>query len=299
MSQVHFIQCPLCNSDRFGECVRLPDYKISKEVFQIMECKDCGFRFTQDLPGEEDIAPYYSSPVYISHSNAKHGLINRLYQRVRNLMLVYKKRIIRSHTKGNKLLDVGCGTGHFLHYMAQNDYDVMGIEKGNLARLFGQNEFNLHIEDPIELLNGQIKNKFDVITLWHVLEHLYDPKRYLKAIFERLDDKGYLFIAVPNYSCFDGDYYQEFWDGYDVPRHIWHFNPNTLQQMVTGEGFSFVEMRKMPFDSFYVSVLSEGYQGNSFAFVRGITIGSISLIKSLFRRHRSSSLLYIFSKNKI
>ncbi|MEA2105129.1 MAG: class I SAM-dependent methyltransferase [Bacteroidota bacterium] len=295
MKKIVYSKCPLCQNHKIISTISLEDYSISKEPFEIWQCTSCNFLFTQNIPDEESIGSYYASEEYISHSDTKKGLVNRLYHIARKIMLGKKYRIIKRISSGKTLLDIGCGTGYFLNYMKEKGYQTLGIEINEQAKNFGKQHFGLNILPPEKLLNGEINEKFKVVTLWHVLEHLYQPRLYLQRISEILENDGILILALPNPDSFDGKFYKKFWAGYDVPRHIWHFTPQTIARLFSAN-YTITKLKRLPFDSFYNSLLSEKYRDKYFRFLRGILIGLIAYAASLINIKKSSSVIYILKK---
>lgn len=296
MSKLTHHACPLCSSDNIHSEITLKDYSISKEEFEIYRCADCTFLFTQNIPSEEHIGKYYESEDYISHSDTTTGLVNKLYHGIRKIMLKKKYQQIKRLKTGKKLLDIGCGTGYFLNYMKMQGYDTLGVEADEDARAYGEKKFDLKILEPEHLINGKIDRQFNIVSLWHVLEHIHDLNNYLKIISSLLEDDGFLIIAVPNPHCFDATYYKSFWAGYDVPRHIWHFTPETMEKFATDNHFEIVSLKRLPYDPFYNSILSERYQNNLLALFFGTFIGFISYIKGAFNVRKASSVIYILKK---
>lgn len=296
MSNLNLNKCPICGSDLITKGIELKDHKISQELFQLASCDDCGQLFTQNPPDELNSGAYYKSERYISHSNSTKGVINYLYHIVRVYMLRKKRKIIAGVSTSRKLIDIGCGTGYFLNQMHSNGYTTKGVERSPEARRFCIDNFGLDVVSPEYLFDDLVQEKFELATMWHVLEHLYDPHKYLKAIHKILKDESYLFVAVPNYKSYDAEYYRQFWAGYDVPRHLWHFDAPTVTNLVEGVGFKLVSLHRLPFDAYYVSLLSESYKGNRFFVFAGLLNGLKSQIVSLFNLKRTSSILYVFKK---
>ena len=290
-------RCPFCNSDDIHLWKMVTDHKVSGELFRIDDCRSCGLRFTQDPPAEQDAGPYYDSPNYISHSDNRTGLMFKAYHLVRGYMLGRKRDLIRRYSSGKRLIDVGSGTGYFLNTMKSAGYEVTGIEINEGARRFSQTEFGLEVFEPKVLKERKLNGKFHIATMWHVLEHLYSPETYLSALHSILEEDGILLIAVPNHRSSDADRYQELWAGYDVPRHLWHFSKDTLVNLMKPCGFSHIASHRLPFDAFYVSMLSEKYKGGRFYFLYGMFAGWLSWISSQLNINRPSSLIYVFKKN--
>ncbi len=292
--------CRICEAPNFALLMPIKDYSISQEDFELHRCSNCGFVWTASPPSEAMIGAYYHSEDYISHSDIDTGLKNKLYHWARKMMLGRKYRLIASLHTDKAILDVGCGTGYFLNHMKNKGYATLGVEADQGARTYGAEKFQLQVLPPQELLNGAIKQKFGIISLWHVLEHLYSPQNYLQSIRDLLKDDGYLIVALPNLKCFDAQYYKAFWAGYDVPRHLWHFSPKTFTVFARKNGFKIIKMRRLMFDPFYNAILSEEHKSSKLSLVKGMAMGLISAVKGLFNIRCASSLVYvlkpIFSK---
>ncbi len=299
MDKLHIHACPLCGSRQFSHWMKCKDYCMSNEEFDVYSCDGCGFRFTQDVPVEAEIGSYYETPDYISHTDTQKGLVNRLYHLVRKRMLAEKARLV-SRSAGmpqGRLLDIGTGTAYFPHYMKQKGWEVTAIEKSEKARRFAKERFGLEVGEE-SLLDELPDAGFDAITLWHVMEHLEKLNETWDRLRMLLSGTGVLVVAVPNSNSYDARYYKERWAAYDVPRHLWHFTPATLCRMGAKHGFKLVARRPMPFDAFYVSMLSEKYRHSSMPFFKGMYRGSVALLHSLFREENSSSMIYVFRKER-
>lgn len=266
-------------------------------MFYLFRCRDCGFLFTQDFPTEDEIGRYYETPDYISHSDTKKGAMNSVYHWVRNYMLKCKARLVmhEAHRKTGRLLDIGTGTGYFADAMQRCGWQVEAVEKNEQARAFAKAHFNLDVK-PHTALNGLPSHSFDVITLWHVMEHLEPLNETWERLYSLLTEKGVLIVAVPNCSSYDAKKYGAFWAAYDVPRHLWHFTPDTMQQIGSKHGFILSERHPMPFDAFYVSILTEKRLKHSCAFLKGMMVGTMAWLRTLAKKERSSSMIYIFRK---
>jgi 2-polyprenyl-3-methyl-5-hydroxy-6-metoxy-1,4-benzoquinol methylase len=297
MSKFNVQQCPVCDEKKFSAFLTCTDFFVSGEKFQIKQCDSCGFKITENIEDENNIGRYYQSEEYISHSNTSKGLVNSVYHSVRKYMLGRKRRLVEKVTgiRNGQLLDVGTGTGFFLNEMKEYGWRITGTEKSKEARDFAKKEFNLD-NLPTEDLFNLDGNSFDVITLWHVLEHIHELKKNMEAFQWLLKQDGKLIIAVPNHDSTDAKHYKEFWAAYDVPRHIWHFAPKQMKQLGKKYGFKLASLHTMPFDSFYVSMLSEKYKKSKFALLGGILHGKISWLKSIINPAKCSSVIYVFEK---
>ncbi len=241
---------------------------------------------------------YYKSEDYISHSDSKKGLANKLYHLARVIMLEKKHKAIKMVTslKKGKLLDIGSGTGYFINHMKSVGWEVRGIEQDNDAASYSVNNFGLNVKGP-ETLYKLEKENFDLITMWHVLEHIHDLDGYMKAIKENLKDNGTLVLALPNNKSIDAKVYGKYWAAWDVPRHIWHFSPETLEVFAKKFGFKIVEKLPMPLDAFYVSMLSEKYKGAKIPIIPGFITGLKAWFKTLNEPMKSSSIIYFLKKD--
>lgn len=286
--------CPACGGSEWKQTGQVKDYSVSGEWFELRECLGCGLRKTHPQPEATVIGRYYASQEYISHSDTRTGLTNKLYHLARTYMMKMKWRwVTEASGRGTgKLLDVGAGTGHFAHYLKTQGWEVVALEPDETARKVGYEKLGLSIE-PLESLVHQPADSYDVITLWHVLEHVHDIHGYMEHFRTLLKPSGTLLIAVPNYTSTDADHYQAQWAAYDVPRHLWHFSPVAMEKLFERHAFSLVGKKTMPLDAFYVSMLSERYRGNfSFGPVTAFFHGLQSFRKSRHHVDRSSSIIY-------
>lgn len=296
MECINIDKCPVCGSRNIKFRLSTVDHFSSKDSFDIYSCSECGFHFTQNFPDENDITPYYEAESYISHSDTKKGLMNRIYHIVRRIMLKKKGEMtieVSGLDKGT-LLDIGCGTGYFLDQMKSLGWSVMGVEKSDFARASVRNHFNIETESSLDKISGE--GRFDVITLWHVLEHLQNLKTSMSSINKLLKENGTLIVALPNHKSYDAGIYNEGWAAWDAPRHLWHFNPDTFSLFARKNGFKVEKYSGMPFDAFYVSMMSEKNSGNSFYFIRGILTGIKALLASINNPGKSSSVIYVLRK---
>lgn len=299
MNKLSITACPLCGGTHIKRVMTCTDFYASNEKFDVCSCEKCGFTFTQGVPVEAEIGRYYETPDYISHTDTKKGAMNTLYHQVRRYMLGRKARLVmrEAHRKEGQLLDIGTGTGYFADAMQQRGWTVQAVEKNPQARQFAHEHFGLEVQEEAALQQFAPAT-FDVITLWHVMEHLEHLNETWERLNELLTEKGVLIVAVPNCSSYDAEQYGEHWAAYDVPRHLWHFTPGTIQQLASKHDFIMAARHPMPFDAFYVSMLSEKNRGNAHFFLRGMITGSLGWLNSQVRKERSSSMIYVFRKKR-
>ncbi len=298
--RISLTTCPCCASSAIYPVLSAKDHTVSNEVFEIWHCDDCTIRFTQSVPASADIGPYYQSAAYVSHSDTQKGFINRLYHIIRNHTLSTKRKLVQkvSGKKTGTLLDVGAGTGAFVNTMQTAGWKITGLEPDDIARTNAEHKYGLNLLSP-DLLNTLDAEHFDVITLWHVLEHVHELHPYLENFHRLLKPGGRLLIAVPNYTSYDAIHYKGFWAAYDVPRHLYHFSPKGMELLARKKGFGLEAVQPMWFDSFYVSMLSEQYKNGSANIVGAVWNGLISNFKAAGNNKKGSSLIYILFKQPV
>ena len=301
MAIITLTKCPVCGAGDLKKNFDAVDYFSSGEVFPVYDCDQCGFRFTNNFPSEDTIGRYYDSPDYISHSDSSKGLVNRLYHIFRKQMLKKKINLVakHAHAKGEpvRLLDIGCGTGYFLQAAKERGWIVTGIEKDESARKNAAIRSGLTVKDESSL--WEIKNEsFTAVTLWHVLEHLEKLNETIHKIKEIIPPEGTVVIALPNCRSYDAGFYKEFWAAYDIPRHLWHFSPDSVEKLFAKHGFEVIQKKRMPLDAFYISLLSEKYKGSNLLsrYCRAFGMGVIGFLRSLNNIEQSSSIIYIAKK---
>ena len=286
--------CPICTREMKFKFVT-KDYLVTGESFDIVECEVCSIRTTTPFPDKKIIGNYYSSDDYISHDDNVSGIFDSIYGLVRTYQLNKKKKLIGKYfNKSNgKILDIGCGAGDFLQYMKENHWNINGVDTSNKARKIANKKLNIKVMDPKDWINN--KEKYDVITCWHSLEHVHEPWVYLDKIKKSLTLDGFLIVALPNYQSTDAKIYKEFWAAYDTPRHLYHFTIKSMNKTIKPHGLNIESIYRMNFDPFYVSMLSAKHMGKSF--MSGLINGFKSWTLSIFSKDKCSSLIFIIKKN--
>ena len=296
MDHVHYNQCPVCHSSSVNSLLTVKDHSVSGESFEVWQCAVCSLRFTQNVPDESSIGPYYQSADYISHTNTSEGLINRMYQRVRKFTLEQKANmVIKRTTEQGNVLDIGAGIGAFLHAMKEKGWKVTGLEPDQGARERAAQLFGIELQD-VSVLHQLEQASFDAITLWHVLEHVHQLHPYIEQLKKLLRPGGKILIAVPNYQSLDSSIYGVYWAAYDVPRHLYHFSPLAMQTLMEQHGLKILEKKRMWFDSFYISLLSSKYKNGKSKWIGAGISGLRSNLKALFNKDACSSLIYVVGK---
>tara|TARA_R110000868_G_scaffold173829_2_gene410229 strand:+ start:18703 stop:19569 length:867 start_codon:yes stop_codon:yes gene_type:complete len=272
------------------------DYSVSGEVFELMLNPEFEFLETSPQPSLEKLPEYYLSEDYISHTDSKRNLFEKVYHIIKKRALRRKLNIIDSFSLQDKtLLDFGCGTGDFLSSAQQNNWTVFGIEPNEQARQIANNKTNNSVFGSEQL--SKLKDRsFDVITLWHVLEHLPKLEEHLSVFKRLLKPNGVLIIAVPNFKSYDAEVYKNHWAAFDVPRHLWHFSRSAIGNLVQFQNMKVIKTKPLLFDAFYVSLLSEKYKTGHMNPIRAIWIGCLSNLKAFYSKEYSS-IIYMVKNN--
>lgn len=291
------IICPNCGSANVKKHLSLNDYFITKDAFTIYECLNCVVLFTEPFPEPGVLySKYYKSDNYLSHNKKASDLFSRLYRIVQKVNIGKKLKLLENvnQSREKKILEIGAGVGDFLAACRDRGWKCFGVEPSEQARTIAKQFNKLDLYSSVTEIG---EKDFSIITLWHVLEHIPDLNETILKLKSMLAHEGRLIIAVPNHNSFDAKHYKQFWAGYDVPRHLYHFNKKALTTIMQSKGFRLIRTRPMVFDSFYVSLLSEKYKHNSLImnYLSGFWYGLISNLASVFTKE-SSSIIFIFQK---
>ncbi|WP_262908937.1 class I SAM-dependent methyltransferase [Leeuwenhoekiella parthenopeia] len=271
--------------------LKIKDYSCSQEEFELVYDSYLDKYTTQPVPS--NLEDYYKTDNYISHTDAKEGLTEKAYQTVKRFMLKRKLALIEKYCGKGKLLDIGAGTGDFLKFAKKEGWEVSGLEPSAVARTHAERK-GITLFESAEALKAET---FQVISMWHVLEHVPDTEKQIQWIHQHLSSDGIAVIAVPNFNSYDARHYKEFWAAWDVPRHLHHFSAQSIKLIFEKEGFKLIAQRPLIFDSFYVSLLSEKYKGTKIPFLSGFLNGLRSNIKALISKEYSS-LIFVFKKDE-
>ena len=271
------------------------DYSVSKETFELYYDQDLDLLITSPQPSPENLGRYYESNDYISHTDSKRSLFEKAYHFVKGIALKNKLNLINncSSIKGN-LLDIGAGTGDFLLTAKQNGWNTIGVEPSEKAKGIAIGK-GIQFSDSTEELES---NSFDVITMWHVLEHVPNLEIQIKELKRLVKPNGTIIIAVPNFKSYDANYYGKFWAAFDVPIHFWHFSKTAIKLLFEKEDIKLEKVLPMKFDSFYVSLLSEKYKNGKMNFVKAIWIGLVSNWKANWSLEYSSHIYVLKNTGK-
>ena len=279
------------NKNKYLSCI---DYLVTNQKFDLLYNEELDMLETYPVPSLDKLPSYYKSEAYISHTDSSKSLFDKVYQFVKGININNKLKLINSLEKEeNKILDIGCGTGDFLSACKKNNYKVFGVEPNEKANSIASEKIG---EDVFKNLDDIIETKFDVITLWHVLEHVPNLEDYISKIKSLLKPNGILIIAVPNFKSFDANYYKQYWAAFDVPRHLWHFSKKAITSIFLKHQINLVKIIPMKFDAYYVSILSDKNKNKKNNFIKAICIGWWSNFKAK-RSKEYSSLIYVLKNS--
>ena len=272
----------------FLNCI---DYTVSKDGFEVMKNEKYDMLVTSPIP--VNLSDYYKSDDYISHTDSKKTLFDKVYQQVKNYTLQKKVTLLNSFASEEKtVLDIGAGTGDFLSVCKKKNWQVFGVEPDFGARKIAASK-QVNLRETLADFKGE---NFDVITMWHVLEHIENLHEHIKELKKLLKPNGTLVIAVPNFKSYDAIYYNQFWAAFDVPRHLWHFSQKAIKELFLEVDMEVIKTIPMKFDSYYVSLLSEKYKNGSTNIFKAFYIGFTSN-RNAKRTSEYSSLIYVIKNN--
>lgn len=277
MAELEQSRCPLCGAERAELYAEAPDRFLPKsgELYPLRRCVQCNMVYLNPRPREADSGRFYEHAEYLPFASLtpNRSVLARLYDLLRRANLNWKRRVVtdclqRAEGGGQRakgrlplatchLLDVGCGTGEFLAVMKAAGWQVEGLERDERAAVWAREHHQISLATgSVEQLSASTQ-QYDIVTLWHVLEHLYDPGQALEIIARRLRENGVLLIAVPNIAGIDARVYKSNWVALDAPRHVNHFSLDTLARLGSKHGLTLRWWRQLPLDAFFNALMSE------------------------------------------
>jgi len=268
--------------------IEVQDHFLTKENFQIQKTNTQGLLQTLPSPSKSQIRNYYKSEHYVSHDSKKSSFFFFFYRFFRAINFLSKKRLLPSEKLCKNVLDFGSGEGYFIDKLRRKGFNVFGVDtiKSDVSKGVYESVFDKNLQTK----------KFNCITAWHSIEHVHELDKTISRFYDLLDDKGALIIAVPNYLSLDAKHYNVFWAGYDVPRHLWHFDKRSLIKLFESKGFDFIKSKPMLLDAYYVSLLSEEYKKSTFKLFKSFIVGTLSNINAFFTKEYSSNI-FVFKKS--
>jgi len=242
-AQMEWTTCNLCGSTQTDLYYEGRDRQLGGiERFRLVRCRQCGLIYLNPRPSQDEISRYYPDDYepFTRFSRDQSGPLARWSQ---TRYLDKRCKAVMRWKSSGRLLDVGCATGEFLARMMEYGWQVQGVELSPTAAETARREYDLDVLTG-DLTQAQFPDHhFDVITLWDVLEHLYDPLAGLVEINRILKDDGLLVIELPNAKSFDAALFGPYWIGLDMPRHLHVFPPAPLEAMLKQSGFQIVSRR--------------------------------------------------------
>jgi 2-polyprenyl-3-methyl-5-hydroxy-6-metoxy-1,4-benzoquinol methylase len=286
--------CPICKSDKIEFALKANSYRVEGKEFEVYQCNNCSHKFTNPVPDESAIGEYYKSENYISHTNANKSLFDKAYQAVKKVSLNNKEKLLIKYgvDKSLSFLDYGAGTGSFVNLLDQRKWKVLGLEISEDARNQSPKKELLFDIDKLENLASSSLSGF---SMWHVLEHIYEPEKLLKKFVQKMKSGAVGFIAVPNNDSWDAKHYSEAWAALDLPLHFSHFTKNSMRTLLNSAGLDLIQEEIMPFDAYYISMLSEANKNASLSSIKGVLNGLKSNIKGK-ANNNTSSVIYVVKK---
>ncbi len=292
--KTHITECPVCGNPKFSKYMETKDYFFTKEEFSLSICDGCSFVFTNPIP--RDISRYYETEEYLSHHSAKKGIISSIYSRIRSLNIKRKYSLVTTYNSTGKILDIGCGTGELLSYFNTMGWKIMGIEPDENARQFAINTNKIEVGAESQI-NEITDSSYDVVSMWHVLEHVGDLNRRIEDVKRITKDNGTMFFALPNLNSPDAKKYGRHWSALDVPRHLYHFTQETFETLISKHGLELIHAEPMKFDAYYVSLLSEKYLNKKLPIISAALAGARS--NNIAKKDNNYSSMVFVVKKKL
>jgi 2-polyprenyl-3-methyl-5-hydroxy-6-metoxy-1,4-benzoquinol methylase len=273
--------------------LKVKDYSVSQETFELLYDEELDMLITYPQPSLDKLPSYYESVDYISHTDGNKSMFEKMYQFVKSIALKNKLKLINSHSAKGTILDIGAGVGDFLSVCKNDGWQTIGIEPSEKAKNIAKSKGVSFVENLSELED----HSFDIITMWHVLEHVPNLEEQIAELKRLIKPNGTIIIAVPNFKSFDAKHYGQFWAAFDVPIHLWHFSKTAIQKLFAKEKLELIKVLPMKFDSFYVSLLSEKYKAGKMNFIKAFFVGLKSNLKGS-RNSEYSSHIYVIKNAK-
>lgn len=292
--------CPLCGSSDTGHFTNCRDHAVSGETYGLVKCNSCSVIFTIDTPDRENRDTYSKLEQELYRADKPGRFFDRVYYNMRFISIRRRVKLIENLTrlKSGRLLNYGAKSGFFSNSMENRGWNVTSLEEYHEHRVFSLEMFHHRMMELSEIDNLPV-GSYDVITMWHTFEHEEEPGRLIDRMYSLLKPNGLLVIACPNTISYDAAHYGSDWAAWDVPRHLWHFNPQSIIKFCIKHRFILMYHKRIPLDVFYISMLSEKYKGTRFATLRGLAIATYFWLKTFGHRDGSSSIVYAFRKQTI
>ncbi len=242
------VACNLCGSDHPQFLLKKRDkFGMAWDEFNVVGCRECGLVFVNPRPDQEEIGKFYPEIYSWKETLKAESLFAKWMRRLESayryhLLKNEASKVVKFAGKNSgKVLDVGCGTGDRLDAFRRKGFEVYGVEPSQSAK-HAREFLKLNVIEG-DLFSADFQdNFFDVVTLYHVLEHTHNPMKVCEEIRRILKEGGFLVIQVPNKDCFQFKLFKERWAAFDVPRDLYYFGIQPLRSLLQRVGFEIVKI---------------------------------------------------------
>jgi 2-polyprenyl-3-methyl-5-hydroxy-6-metoxy-1,4-benzoquinol methylase len=244
------VACPVCRAPDSAACYSVDDrlFGLARGTFELFRCASCHCTFLHPLPDESTLAGCYPQEYWWSEKSASESFFSRLFRKMEK---AYREFVVADHARfldycarkngagGKRLLDIGCGSGSFLQSARSHGFLPHGMDMSAKAVEIVRNDYGIPAKQGGIGRNVWDEERFDFVTMFHVLEHLPDPRLALRFAANLLQPGGTLVMQVPNVSSLQARFFGKRWYGLDVPRHVINFSPKALGLLLGEMGFEF------------------------------------------------------------
>jgi len=292
---VETTNCIICGSEEYQHFTDIRDRlaPASGESFKLVQCK-CGFIYLNPRPTEHEISQYYDSPEYDPHKTKSSTLFDRTYAIVQKIALAVKYGKISQFINSGILLDIGGGQGEFCEYMSQKGWKAE-LQDNNKSAMLTASDKGIKAYTSLDEIDGT--KKYNLITLWHSLEHIHNTRSLFSFIRDHLSEEGLLVVAVPSHDAPERKWYGANWAPYDAPRHLYHFTPGTLQTFLGNQGYHSLTKFGLIQDTPYNILLSMPAKSLKNILCAGLILVNSMAISLMYGVTKASSVVLICKKN--
>ena len=278
---MEYVNCILCHSENNLVDQNVVDRFNQKNSYSIVKC-ECEMRFLNPRVSIDEISKHYQHSSYQPHYK-NNSLVSLMYQIAQLFNNRFKLKVIKRFYDQGSILDYGAGDGQFANFMIKKKWNVKIYE----PLLKNMSDLSLN-EDEIG------SDSFDVITMFHSLEHIHNVEKTLQNLYNLLNKDGILIVSVPNHNAYERRFFKSKWIAYDAPRHLYHFNHETIKLFLNKNKFDVIITRSMYLDTLYNTLMS--LNKDMFLFLKFIGISLISIFKTIWNKQYSSSILLVCKK---
>lgn len=222
--------CPICGGEQIADLLTAPDrFHLRKEMHRLVRCSSCDAVWLANPPKPEEMGLHYTEDYHKGIMAAGEGDVASRWKYPRTQIARYKQQ--------GAILDIGCSSGGFLSTMQGPSWELYGIEMeaSTADKARARTGASVFVGDAVAA--PYLPNTFDVITSFDVLEHVYSPQQFLTKVFEWLKPGGIYYAMMPNIASWEARLFRTYWYGLELPRHLFHFSPDSLRHLMTEVGF--------------------------------------------------------------